>query len=284
MATPGMQSIETTAPPSPRLSAFLGNFKTLSDVGIALPVFLYSCGFVVLGCYSEANNLGLQAFPTIQFFSAGAGFLLIFIAVSLAVLVLRQALAKIFNWLNSESALSKTIKKALPAAILISIGVYWVSEKMHMQKLNVAAMIAIGLCLFFSADGWMQHMTRYYLYFNGFAFGVALLAWYAFSAYPSIPASFGGGKPRAAHILIDKKSISPDLSKQLMKPGASSAADVVDLSADVYLITDNSILVKVLRMEPADAPGSVGKDPKFSAMILQLRQSDVSAIFWESRH
>lgn len=283
MTTPGMQPVEAISPSPSRLNVLLANFKKLSDLGFALPVLLYTCGFIVLGCYSEANNLGLQAFPTIQFFSAGAGFLLIFAAVSLTVLVLRQALKNIFDWLNSESVLSKLIKKLLPAAVLISMAAYSIANMLHMQKLSVAATIAVGLCLFFTADGWMQHMTRYYIYFNGFVFGVAMLAWYAFSAYPSIPASFGGGKPRPAHILIDKKWLSMDLMGRL-KQEAAPLSEVVDLKADVYLITDDSILVKVARMEPGNAANNSVEDSKRSTMVLQLRRSDVSAVIWENRH
>jgi hypothetical protein len=67
MATPELQSSGTNAGPS-ALAVFMGNAKRLYDIGIALPVLLYSCGFVVLGCYSVEHDLGLQVFPTIQFF------------------------------------------------------------------------------------------------------------------------------------------------------------------------------------------------------------------------
>jgi hypothetical protein len=284
MATPGMQPAESPAATSSRLDIFLGSAKKLSDLGIALPVLLYTCGFVVLGCYSEANSLGLQVFPAIQFFSAGAGFLIIVAFMVLLVMALRLLLNNVFTRLNSGSKLSRIVKKIIPWSVLGSIATYYIADRLHHEKLSTVAMFAVLLSLFFSAEGWVQSITRYYLYLAGPALGVAFLVWYAFSAYPQIPASFGGGKPRHAHVQVDMKAISGDLSQQLMRAGQAPSGGLGNIEADVYLITDNSILMKVPRVDMADSNGSAPRKTVQPAIVLQLRRSDVSAIFWESRH
>ncbi len=143
-------------------------------------------------------------------------------------------------------------------------------------------MVVFLVSFFFSVEAF-QNVARYYIYFNALVVCLASLTWYAFNAYPAIPASFGGGKPRHAHIQVDMKSMPSELSQQLMKPSTISPASVGELEADVYLITDNSILIKVPRIEPADKASDSQKAAHLRIMVLQLRRSDVTAIFWESR-
>src|SRR5437588_12857566 len=111
MATPELRPPETNINSSSHIAAFMSNAKRVYDLGIALPILLYACGFVVLGCYSIEHNLGLQAFPTIQFFSSGAAFLLIFAAVMLVILGLRALVTKYFTWLKRDTAFGQLIKK-----------------------------------------------------------------------------------------------------------------------------------------------------------------------------
>ena len=280
MATPELQSLGTDASPSSSLTAFLSNAKRLYDLGLALPVLLYSCGFVVLGCYSVEHDQGLQAFPTIQFFSSGAALLLIFAVVMAVILGIRALVIKYFTWLNRETALGRLMKKTAIWIMLGSVPASVILGKLHMDRLSNAAMFITLFSLLFFGDGWAQHMTRYYLYFNGLILGLALLGWYAFVAYPAIPASFGGGKPRSAHVVLDRKSLPPGLAGQLAKPGANAAAEVAEFDAEIYLITDSNVLLKAQR-----APAAGGAPQNSSpSIILQLRRSDVSAIFWDSRH
>jgi hypothetical protein len=285
MAAPELQSLGNNASPSTSLAAFMSNAKRLYDLGIALPVLLYSCGFVVLGCYSVEHDLGLQAFPTIQFFSSGAAFLLIFAAVMAVIIGIRVLLAKYFTWLNRETAVGRLMKKMAIWIMLGSVAASVILGKLHMDRLSNAAMFMALFSLLFFGDGWAQHMTRYYLYFNGLILGLALLGWYAFVAYPAIPASFGGGKPRRAHVALDMKSLPPGLASQLAKHDANASGEVAGFDAEIYLITDSQVLMKVPR---APAPGGApqnGSPPNGSpAIILELRRSDVSAIFWDSRH
>ena len=282
MATPELQSLRTNASPSSPLAAFMSNAKRLYDLGIALPVLLYSCGFVVLGCYSVEHNLGLQAFPTIQFFSSGAAFLLIFSAVMAVVLGMRALVTKYFTWLNRETARGQLIKKMAIWIMLGSIAASVILGKLHMGRMSNAAMFMALFSFLFSGDGWIQYMTRYYLYFNGFILGLALLGWYAFVAYPAIPASFGGGKPQRAHVALDMKSLPSGLARQLAKHDANASAEIAELDAEIYLITDSNILMKVPRASAAG--GASQNSPESPAIILELRRSDVNAIFWDSRH
>jgi hypothetical protein len=293
MATPELQPLDKLTPevclviePQPSrqspLARFLESAKKFSDLGIAIPALLYTCGFVVLGCYAEENSLGLQIFPAIQFFSAGAGFLIIFASVVLVVLFLRLALKKCFEWLNSGAKVSKFVKKALPWVLAASFAIYYISMALHLDKIHAISIGGIGFALFFSAEGWVEKMARFYLYFIGFVAGLGLLAFYAFSAYPKIPASFGGGEPRHAHLQVEMNAIPRDLAQQLVRSGQASTAGSGNLEAEVYLVTDNSIVIKIPRPATPDAIASEKK--KNSAMILQLRRSDVSAIFWDSRH
>src|SRR5260370_10228884 len=150
MATPGMQPLEVTAGEPSRFSALMGGAKKFTDLGIALPVLLYTCGFVVLGCYSEANNLGLQAFPTIQFFSAGAGFLLIFGAVVLVAMAVYQLLSSWFEWLRSGTRVSKFAGKAMWALMFASIPVFPISSWLHWAKVSVGTMVVFLVSFFFS--------------------------------------------------------------------------------------------------------------------------------------
>src|SRR5438309_3435746 len=251
MATPELQSLGTNASPSSSLTAFLSNAKRLYDLGLALPVLLYSCGFVVLGCYSVEHDQGLQAFPTIQFFSSGAALLLIFAVVMAVILGIRALVIKYFTWLNRETALGRLMKKTAIWIMLGSVPASVILGKLHMDRLSNAAMFITLFSLLFFGDGWAQHMTRYYLYFNGLILGLALLGWYAFVAYPAIPASFGGGKPRSAHVVLDRKSLPPGLAGQLAKPGANAAAEVAEFDAEIYLITDSNVLLKSQRAPAA---------------------------------
>jgi hypothetical protein len=287
MATPEMEHLQTLTPevclviepkpaPASRLLAFLESAKKFSDLGIAVPALLYTCGFVVLGCYAEDNGLGLQLFPAIQFFSAGAGFLIIFCSIVLLVMALRQLLKKVFEWLSSAEKLSRLVKKALPWLLMGSLALNGISGVFHLHKLYMVSVYGIIAAVFFSAEGFAQQMARLYLYFIGFVAGLAFLALYAFSAYPRIPASFGGGKPRHAQIQFDAKAIAGDLSARLVQSGQISASGIATLEADVYLITDNNILIKVRRLEP------LSQNSRPPAMVVQLRRSDVSAIFWDS--
>jgi hypothetical protein len=289
MATPELQplgqAVTNQEPASPSLLVrLLGNAKKFADLGIAIPALLYTCGFVVLGCYAEQNNLGLQVFPAIQFFSAGAGFLIVFASVVLVVMFLRLLLKKTFAWLGSEAKLSRLLRKIMPGLLLGSIAASIIASKFHLDTLSLVATYGSGLALFFSAEGWAQKLASFYVYFIAFVVGLALLAFYAFSAYPRIPASFGGGKPRHAYIQVDAKAISAVLSPQLIGTNRDSTAGLATFEADVYLVTDGSIVVKVPRLEPVSHKEAASQVQRPPMMVLQLRRSDVSAIFWDSNH
>lgn len=280
MATPELQSSGRNVTPSPSLTAFLSNAKRLYDLGIALPVLLYSCGFIVLGCYSIEHDLGLQAYPTIQFFSSGAAFLLIVAVVMAITIGVRVLLAKYFTWLNRETSVGRLIKRMAIWVMVSSIAASVIFGKLHMSGLSNAAMFMTLFSFLFSGDGFAQYMTRYYLYLNGFILGLALLGWYAFVAYPAIPASFGGGKPQQAHMVLDMNSLPAGLTSQLAKHDANASGGLAELDAEIYLITDSNVLMKVRRASIADgAPQNSSP-----SIILQLRRSDVSAIFWDGHH
>jgi hypothetical protein len=206
--------------------------------------------------------------------------LLIFAAVMAVILGIRILVTKYFTWLNRETALGQKLKKMAIWIMFGSMTASVISGKLHMDRLSNAAMFMTLFSLLFIGDGWAQHMTRYYLYFNGFIFALALLGWYAFVAYPAIPASFGGGKPQPAHVVLDMKSLPPGLAGQLAKHDANASGEVAEIDAEIYLITDSNVLIKTPR---APAPAGAPKNSS-SAIILQLRRSDVSAIFWDSRH
>jgi len=283
MPTPESEQLGKLAPevglivePPSRLAAFLASAKKFSDLGIAIPALLYACGFVVLGCYAEENGLGLQVFPAIQFFSAGAGFVIIFSCVVLVVIALRLGLNKCFRWLNSGATLANGIKKGIPWLLAASFVVNYIASKLHWEKVQMGAIYATLLSIFFSAEEWAQKMARFYLYFIGFIGGLLVLSLYAFSLYPKIPASFGGGKPRHAHVQLDMKTVSGDLAEKLRHEGQLPASGLATFEADVYLVTDNSIVAKI----PHYGPGAEKHGPR--SIVLQLRRADVSAIFWDS--
>ncbi|HEY4677023.1 MAG TPA: hypothetical protein VIJ01_07675 [Candidatus Angelobacter sp.] len=286
MATPELQPLEALKPegclivepaPAPQsgFAKLMGQAKQFSELGIAIPALLYTCGFVVLGCYGEENSLGLQVFPAIQFFSAGAGFLIILASSVLLIVVVRQLLNKCFNWLNSGTRTSKRVRKVIPWILGGAFALFYLAGMFHLERIRVAALYAITITLFFSAEDWVQKLARYYLYFVAFVLGVLSLALYAFSLYPAIPASFGGGKPRHAHIQVDMKVLPGEVSQQL-QPNATSG----NLEADVYLVTDSAVLIRVPQPEkPGNGATPCAKKPPH--IILQLRRSDVSAIFWD---
>lgn len=287
MATPELQPVEQAKPevcpivepaPGPQsgFAKLMGHAKQFSELGIAIPALLYTCGFVVIGCYAEKNSLGLQVFPAIQFFSAGAGFLIIFASAVLLIVAVRQLLNKCFKWLNSGTRTSNLVRKVIPWVLGGSFAVFYIAGMFHLERIRVAALYAITITLFFSAEDWVQKLARYYLYFVAFVLGVLSLALYAFSLYPAIPASFGGGKPRHASIQVDMK-VLPDEVSQQFQPNATTG----NLEADVYLVTDSAVLIKVARPEKPGKearPSAAKKPPR---IILQLRRSDVSAIFWD---
>jgi hypothetical protein len=272
MAAPEFRFLDPDAPSS--LSSFLSTAKRVYDLGIALPVLLYACGFVVLGCYSMENNLGLQAFPTIQFFSSGAAFLLLLAVIMAIIAALHALITRYFRWLDQETRFGKWIRKTLVWVVPVCIVVSVVLSKLRWEKLSTAAMILALLAMLFIGGEFVRQLTRFYLYMNGFIAGVALLAWYAFVAYPAIPASFGGGKPQHAYVQVDGKAAS-DLFRSLVNRRISDSGNL-ELEADIYLITENSVLMKVPRL--SDAAGQNTSTPP--SILLQVRRSDVSAVFW----
>jgi len=289
MATPELQPLQQLTPevclivepgpvPQSAFAKLLANAKKVSDLGFAIPALLYTCGFVVLGCYAEESNIGLQAFPTIQFFSAGAGFLIIFVSVVLLVIAIRHFLKRCFEWLSSETRPGKLIRQAMSWILVGSIIAFYLAGTFHLERTRAVALCSFVISMLFSAEGWVRKMAGYYLYFVAFIVGLLVLALYAFSLYPTIPATFGGGKPRHAHVQIDTKAVPGELSRQF----GPTVADG-NIEAEVYLVTGDSIVIKVLRPEALDKAGS-SQTKKPSFMILQLRRSDVSAISWDSRH
>jgi hypothetical protein len=294
MATPELQPLDKLTPEvcliieptreeaHSRFAAFLVNAKKFSDLGIAIPALLYTCGFVVLGCYAEDNSLGLQVFPAIQFFSAGAGFLIIFASFVLIMVALRQLMKRVFDWLSSESKFSKVVKQAVAWMGAISLVTLYLAGFLHFEKIRIAAMYGLILCLFFSAEGWMQKMARFYLYFVGFVVGLVTLALYAFSAYPKIPSSFGGGEPRYARVQVDMNALPGVIAQQFIHSGHPPSDAKGELEAEVFLVTDSSVVIRIPRPEPLGQKDA-GSPTKPKGMILQLRRSDVSAIFWDSR-
>lgn len=266
-----------------QFTRLLENAKKFSDLGIAIPALLYTSGFVVLGGYAEQNDLGLQIFPAIQFFSAGAGFLIILTAIILAVGLLRFLLNWCFNWLVSENKVSKLLQQKLQWLITASLLLFFVGILLRSSKVNDAAGCLLVLSMFISADKFFQKMARYYLYWVGFVAAVALLGIYAFVTYSKIPASFGGGKPRHAWVQMDTNAISAELSRQITLRDPATTGKMAVLDAEIYLITDSSIVMKVVRATPSN-PNISQDDSRNSSIILQVRRSDVSAIFWDSRH
>ena len=163
MATPELQPLEQLKPevspivepargPQSGLAKLMGQAKQFSELGIAIPALLYTCGFVVLGCYGEENSLGLQVFPAIQFFSAGAGFLIIFASAVLLIVAVRQLLNKSFNWLNSGTKTSKLVRKVIPWVLGGSFAVFYLAGMFHLERIRVTALYAITITLFFSAE------------------------------------------------------------------------------------------------------------------------------------
>jgi hypothetical protein len=276
MATPELHPVEN-AGASSALGTFMSNAKRAYDLGIALPVLLYACGFVVLGCYSMEHSLGLQVFPTIQFFSSGAAFLLILAVVMAVIAALHTLLTRYFHWLDQETRFGKFIQQTVVWAVLACIIASVILSKLHWEKLSNAAMILTLLAMLLSGGRFVQQLTRFYLYFNGFIVGVALLAWYAFVAYPAIPASFGGGKPQHAYVQVDGKATS-DLLRYLVTRRSGDSGNL-EFEADIYLITENSVLMKVPQLTDPANPQNTSKAP---SLVLQVRRSDVSAIFWAS--
>ncbi len=274
MAAAEFQFLESAAPST----AFLTKAKRLYDLGIALPVLLYACGFVVLGCYSMEHNLGLQAFPTIQFFSSGAAFLLILAAVMGTIAALRALINKYFHWLDKETRFRKFIEKTVIWVVPVCIVASVIFHKLHWEKLSYAVMLFMLLAMLLSpplGGDFVLRLTRFYLYSNGFIAGVALLTWYAFVAYPAIPGSFGGGKPQHAYVQVDGKATSTRFQNLIQHPVGSGD---MEIEADIYLITDNTVLMKV------PLPELQGKPRQPAFLVLQLRRSDVSSIFWVAAH
>ena len=224
-------------------------------------MLLYACGFVVLGCYSIEHTLGLQAFPTIQFFPSGAAFLLILAAVMGIIAALRALITRYFRWLDEETRFGKLIQKTaiwvVPFCIVASV---ILSKLLHWEKLSNAAMIFMLVAMLGSKGGFALQLTRFYLYWNGFIAGLALLAWYAFVAYPAIPASFGGGKPQHAYVQLDGKAASATF-QNLVNRRVSDSGNM-ELEADIYLITENSVLMKVQRV-----PDSEDESKKLSVLL-----------------
>ena len=71
------------------------------------------------------------------------------------------------------------------------------------------------------------------------------------------------------------KVLPDEVSQQLQRNATTG-----NLEADVYLVTDSAVLIKVSRPEkPGNGATPSAKKPPH--MILQLRRSDVSAIFWD---
>jgi uncharacterized membrane protein (UPF0136 family) len=278
MATPGMQPSDGT---QSRVSTLSETAKTLRDFGIASPVLFYTCGFVVLGCYSLDRNLGLQAFPATQLLSAGTGFVVILCLFAAVVLLVRKVLAAVFRWMDSGIGSSQLVRNSLLVILVGGAAMNWLFSKLHMNRTASVAAAIVASTFFLWAEGWVRRLARLYVYFFAFLMCLLVLTWYAFIAYPVIPASFGGGKPRHAHIQVDVKSISPGLSQQLFLPAQVSLTGIGELEADIYLLTDNTILLTTQKQSPADTGPEARKGA--SSIVLQLRRSDVGAILWDSR-
>lgn len=259
---PALDKTDDQKPPSPfdavvTLSRPVVSFVWTEKRGLAFTALLYVLGLVVWSLNAARQDLGLGAAADLQYLVAGL----------VPALVLAVALALLVAWLRVPAWARDRLRSRWPGvaealgalgAVLFASGVFGVAALGWTGVLSrVPAVEAVLIIVLFTGavlvgltreETWLFRLIWYVYGPLGVVLMLALaVAFYADWAYPRLPQSLGGGKPRCAQLDLDTSSLSQATLAELA-PAAARSDVVRTQRLDIVFAQGDTLYVQ----RPAD--------------------------------
>lgn len=265
-----------------RGSDLVKQLGALRDGLLVSSSIVYLLGYLTWSSFAWRNHLGPVSALDAQYFAAGLPIALGLLCTFGSVIALRHITH--VRWQRFVGRRSYEWRRRVFLILVASTGVltvvsgvvcFWALKSSSLARILVIfALLCPTYTLVALVEAMRPEPNRVARVATNIVFGLfggMVVAYFALALYPSIPVSFGGGRPRLVVLDIQTSSVTPETLRMLLPPSASIPRGTVMRTRELDLITTPGpyYLIGIPSLQ-ADSPPA----------RLQLERSTVAAVIW----